>query len=83
MHEHEEVNVTQTLMDIKADIARISTKIDGLKEVSEKAEKALEMAGENQRSIDRIGKIQNWIIATVIAGIGVPIIVAIVKALIM
>lgn len=79
--EENEFNATKTLIDIKTDIARISTKIDGLNELTNKTEKALELANENKKEIERITKIQNWIIATIVTGVGAPIIVTIIKGL--
>ncbi|EEI72649.1 MAG: hemolysin XhlA family protein [Lentilactobacillus hilgardii] len=76
----EQINFTKTLIDIKTDVARISTKLDDLNAISNKADRALETATETQREIDQLSKIQNWLIATLVTGIGTPILIIIVKA---
>ncbi|MEE8825060.1 hemolysin XhlA [Lentilactobacillus sunkii] len=80
MSEKEPFNVTTTLMEIKTEVARISAKLDDLNGVSSKAEKALSAADENQRDIDRLTKVQNWIITTIVAGIAIPVLMILIKS---
>ncbi len=67
-------------MEIETDIAMISTKIDNLDEVSDKADHVLEMVNETQRELAEFNKIQNWLITTLVTGIGIPILIVIISA---
>ena len=69
----DDINVTQTLMEIKEDVASIKTKIDDLQDANKNADKALAKSIENEHRIDNLSTIQNWLIALLVTGIVVPV----------
>lgn len=75
MSDKDDINVVETLMTIREDIASINTKLDDMGNTDKKAERALAKAVENEHRIAQISLIQNWVIALLITGIIVPIIV--------
>lgn len=75
MADKDDINVVETLMTIREDIASINTKLDDMGNTDKKAERALAKAVENEHRIAQISLIQNWVIALLITGIIVPIIV--------
>ena len=70
-----EINVMETLMTIREDIASINTKLDDMEGTEKKVNLALAKAVENEHRIGQISIIQNWFISLTIAGILIPIII--------
>ena len=77
-----EINVMETLMTIREDIASINTKLDDMENTDKKADRALAKAIENEHRIGQISIIQNWFISLTIAGILIPIIIDLIEKLI-
>lgn len=75
MADKDDINVVETLMTIREDIASINTKLDDMGNTDKKADCALSKAVENEHRIAQISLIQNWVIALLITGIIVPVIV--------
>lgn len=75
MADKDDINVVETLMTIREDIASINTKLDDMGDTDKKADRALAKAVENEHRIAQISLIQNWVIALLITGIIVPVIV--------
>ncbi|MFT8813208.1 hemolysin XhlA family protein [Oenococcus sp.] len=73
MTEPQGINVTQMLIDIKEDVATIKQKVDDLSSADEKADKALAKSIENEHNISRLSTVQNWLIATMITAVVLPI----------
>lgn len=75
MADKDDINVVETLMTIREDIASINTKLDDMGDTDKKADRALAKAVENEHRIAQISLIQNWVIALLITGIIVPVVV--------
>ena len=78
-NDNSEINVLETLMTIREDIASINTKLDDMGNVDKKADLALAKAVENEHRIGQISIIQNWFISLTILGILVPIIIDLIE----
>lgn len=75
MADKDDINVVETLMTIREDIASINTKLDDMGDTDKKADRALAKAVENEHRIAQISLIQNWVIALLVTGIIVPVVV--------
>lgn len=74
-----EINVMETLMTIREDIASINTKLGDMGDTDKKVDRALAKAVENEHRIAQISIIQNWFISLTILGILVPIIIDLIE----
>lgn len=74
-----EINVMETLMTIREDIASINTKLDDMGDTDKKVDRALAKAVENEHRIAQISIAQNWFISLTIAGILIPIIIDLIE----
>lgn len=78
-NDNNEINVLETLMTIREDIASINTKLDDMGNVDKKADSALAKSVENEHRISQISIIQNWFISLTVLGILVPIIIDLIE----
>ncbi|GAF37286.1 hemolysin XhlA family protein [Lentilactobacillus farraginis] len=75
-----EINVTETLMEINERLARLETKMDNLNSADDKAEKALQLSQTNADNIkanasdiSNLKTILYWEIGVIVVGIVVPL----------
>ncbi|MDH5105992.1 hemolysin XhlA family protein [Lentilactobacillus diolivorans] len=68
-----EINVTETLMEINERLARVETKMDNLNSADDKAERALQISQDNTRDISNLKTVIYWEIAVIVTGVVVPL----------
>lgn len=81
MADKDDINVIQTLMSIKEDVATIKTKVEDLQSADKKADKALSRSIENEHKISSLTKNVYAIYGTVFGTIGISLFIYIVEKL--
>lgn len=81
MPQEDGINVTEMLIDIKTDISKLSTKLDALDSTTTKADKALEMATQNENELKNLRNLYMKAVEIIGGGVVVSLVVFMVEQL--
>lgn len=73
MPEHDGINVTEMLIGIKEDVAKISAKLEHLGDTDSKADQALELARKNGQDIKDLKSLFYKVTSVLVCMVGIPI----------